>query len=162
MAMLEKAWKAVVGDQDFEYRFLDESIASMYREDQRLGSVVRYASVLSIFIACMGLFGLATLVVTRRTKEIGIRKVLGADVKGLVGLLSKDFIVLVITASIIAFPIAWWALNKWLQDFAYRVSIEWWVFIVAALIALVIALFTVSIQAIKAAVANPVQSLRTE
>ncbi len=162
MAVLEKAWKAVAGDQDFEYRFLDESIASMYREDQRLGSVVRYASVLSIFIACMGLFGLATLVVARRTKEIGIRKVLGADVKGLVGLLSKDFMVLVITASIIAFPIAWWALNKWLQDFAYRVSIEWWVFIVASLIALVIALSTVSIQAIKAAIANPVKSLRTE
>jgi putative ABC transport system permease protein len=101
-------------------------------------------------------------VVTRRTKEIGIRKVLGADVKGLVGLLSKDFIVLVAIAALIAFPVAWWALNKWLQDFAYRVSVEWWVFVAAAIIALLIALLTVSFQAIKAAIANPVKSLRTE
>jgi putative ABC transport system permease protein len=110
----------------------------------------------------MGLFGLATLVVARRTKEIGIRKVLGADVKGLVGLLSRDFIILVAIAALIAFPVAWWALNKWLQDFAYRISIEWWVFIAAAVIALVIALVTVGVQAIKAALANPVKSLRTE
>ena len=162
MAMVQKAWKTVAGDQDFEYRFLDESIDSMYREEQRLGTIVRYASVLSIFIACMGLFGLATLIVARRTKEIGIRKVLGADIKGLVGLLSKDFMVLVIIASVVAFPIAWLALNKWLQDFAYRISIEWWVFIIASCIALLIALITVSFQAIKAAIANPVKSLRTE
>ncbi len=162
IASLKKAWKAVAGDQDFEYRFLDESLNSMYKEEQRLGTIVRYASILSILIACMGLFGLATLVVARRTKEIGIRKVLGADIKGLVGLLSKDFMVLVIIASLVAFPIAWWALNKWLQDFAYRISIEWWVFIAASLAALLIALVTVSIQAIKAAIANPVSSLRTE
>ena len=105
---------------------------------------------------------MATLVVARRTKEIGIRKVLGADVKGLVGLLSRDFIILVAIAALIAFPVAWWALNKWLQDFAYRISIEWWVFIAAAVIALVIALVTVGVQAIKAALANPVKSLRTE
>jgi len=110
----------------------------------------------------MGLFGLATLMVTRRTKEIGIRKVLGADVKGLVGLLSKDFVVLVLIASTISFPLAWWVLNKWLQDFAYRISIEWWVFIVAAFAALLVALVTVCFQAIKAALANPVKSLRTE
>ena len=162
VASLQKTWKAVAGDQDFEYRFLDESINRMYREEQRLGTIFRYASALSIFIACMGLFGLATLVVARRTKEIGIRKVLGADVKGLVGLLSKDFMLLVIIASVIAFPISWWALNKWLQDFAYRISIEWWVFIAASSFALVIALITVSFQAIRAAIANPVNSLRTE
>ncbi len=162
VAFLQAAWKTVAPDQDFEYRFLDESLNAMYREEQRLGTVVRYASVLSIFIACMGLFGLATLVVARRTKEIGIRKILGADIKSLVGLLSKDFIVLVVIAAVVAFPIAWWALNKWLQDFAYRISIEWWVFIVAAASALAIALLTVSFQAIKAAIANPVKSLRTE
>jgi putative ABC transport system permease protein len=162
VALLKTAWKKVAGDQDFEYRFLDESLNAQYQEEQRLGTIVRYASVLSIFIACMGLFGLATLVVARRTKEIGIRKVLGADIKGLVGLLSKDFIVLVVIASLVAFPIAWWALNAWLQDFAYRISIEWWIFIVAAAAALLIALITVSFQAIKAAMANPVKSLRTE
>ena len=162
VAAIKNAWKKVAGDQDFEYRFLDESLNAMYQKEQRFGTVVNYASAISIFIACMGLFGLATLMVTRRTKEIGIRKVLGADVKGLVGLLSKDFAVLVVIASLISFPIAWWALNKWLQDFAYRISIEWWVFVVAAIAALLIALFTVSFQAIKAALANPVKSLRTE
>ncbi len=162
VAALKTAWNSVAPGQDFEYRFLDESLNAMYRNDQRIGSVVRYASVLSIFIACMGLFGLATLVVARRTKEIGIRKVLGADVKTLVGLLSKDFVILVAIAAVIAFPIAWWALHKWLQDFAYRISIEWWVFIVAGAAALLITLLTVSFQAIKAAIANPVKSLRTE
>jgi putative ABC transport system permease protein len=162
IASLEKNWKAIAGNQDFEYKFLDESLNSQYKEEQRLGSIVRYASALSIFIACMGLFGLATLAVVRRTKEIGIRKVLGADIKSVVFLLSKDFIWLISIAAVIAFPLAWWALNKWLQDFVYRVSIEWWVFIAAALIAMVIALLTVSFQAIKAAIANPVKSLRTE
>ncbi len=110
----------------------------------------------------MGLFGLATLVVVRRTKEIGIRKVLGADVKGIVGLLSKDFIVLVLVASLIAFPVAWWALNDWLQDFAFRIPISLWVFLAAAGVTMTVALVTVSIQAIKAAWANPVKSLRTD
>lgn len=162
VAAISNAWKKVAGDQDFEYRFLDESLNAMYQKEQRFGTVVNYASAVSIFIACMGLFGLATLMVTRRTKEIGIRKVLGADVKGLVGLLSKDFAVLVVIASLISFPIAWWALDKWLGDFAYRISIEWWVFIAAAVATLLIALLTVSFQAIKAALANPVKSLRTE
>lgn len=162
IAAVKDVWKTVAGNQDFEYRFLDESLDAMYQKEQRFGTVVNYASALSIFIACMGLFGLATLIVARRTKEIGIRKVLGADVKGLVGLLSKDFAVLVTIASLTAFPIAWWALNKWLEDFAYRISVQWWVFVVAAVIALLIALLTVSFQAIKAAMANPVKSLRTE
>ena len=162
VASLQANWKTVAGDQDFEFHFLDESLNNQYSEEQRLGTIVRIGSVLSIFIACMGLFGLATLVVARRTKEIGIRKVLGADVKGLVALLSRDFVILVTMASLVSFPVAWWALNRWLQDFAYRITIEWWVFIVAALAALVIALLTVSIQAIKAAVSNPINSLRTE
>lgn len=159
---LEKDWKSVAANQDFEYKFLDESLNNQYKEEMRLGSIVRYASLLSIFIACLGLFGLSTLAVLRRTKEIGIRKVLGADIKSVVMLLSKDFIWLISIAAVIAFPIAWWALNKWLQDFIYRVSIEWWVFIAAGIIALLIALLTVSVQAIKAALMNPVKSLRTE
>jgi putative ABC transport system permease protein len=159
---LEAAWKSVAADENFEFRFLDEALAASYEQEQRLGNIVKYASFLSIFIACMGLFGLATLVVVRRTKEIGIRKVLGASVPRIVSLLSKDFIVLVIVASVIAFPVAWWALSKWMEDFAYRIDIPWWIFISAAVLALVVALLTVSAQAIKAALMNPVKSLRTE
>jgi putative ABC transport system permease protein len=159
---LKSSWKSVAGDQDFEYGFLDDALNAAYEQEQRLSKIVRYASLLSIFIACMGLFGLATLVVVRRTKEIGIRKVLGANVSGIVGLLSKDFIALVTIASLIAFPIAWWALHKWLQDFAYRIEVPWLAFLAAALLALIVALLTVSIQAIKAALTNPVKSLRTE
>ena len=159
---LRSAWKSVAGDQDFEYQFLDDALNTAYQQEQRLSKIVSCASFLSIFIACMGLFGLVTLVVVRRTKEIGIRKVLGANVSGIVALLSKDFIVLVITASLIAFPVAWWALQKWLQDFAYRINIPWLAFLGAASLALLVALLTVSIQAIKAASSNPVKSLRTE
>ena len=162
IAFLKSSWKSVAGDQEFEYTFLDDALAAAYEQEQRLGNVVRYASFLSIFIACMGLFGLATLVVVRRTKEIGIRKVLGANTGRLVAMLSKDFVVLVIVASLVAFPLAWWALNKWLQDFAYRIDIPWWIFITAASVALIVALLTVSVQAIKAALMNPVKSLRTE
>ena len=160
--MLKQVWRKVVPDQEFEYRFLDESIAAQYREEQKTGTIVKLASALSIFIACMGLFGLATLTVVRRTREIGIRKVLGASVSSVVGLLSKEFLVLVIIAALIAFPLGWWAMNKWLEDFAYRIHIEWWVFPLAGIAALLIALLTVSFQAIRAALANPVKSLRTE
>ncbi|MES2328931.1 MAG: ABC transporter permease [Bacteroidota bacterium] len=162
IGILEAAWKKVAGNQDFEYHFLDENLAAQYTQEQRLGSIVTAASGISIFIACMGLFGLATLIVAKRTKEIGIRKVLGASVSSLVQLLSKDFLVMVLIASLISFPIAWWALHKWLQDFAYQVDLRWQVFGLAGLLALVIALLTVSFQAIKAAMANPVKSLRTE
>ncbi|HEX8315371.1 MAG TPA: ABC transporter permease [Flavisolibacter sp.] len=160
--ILRSAWKAVAGDRDFEYTFLDEALATSYQQEQRLGNIVKYASVLSIFIACMGLFGLATLIVVRRTKEIGIRKVLGAEVASIVTLLSKDFIVMVVVASLIAFPLAWWALNKWLQDFAYRIDVPWMAFAGAALLVLLIALLTVCVQSMRAALMNPVKSLRTE
>jgi putative ABC transport system permease protein len=160
--LLKATWKSVAGDQDFDYKFLDESLAAAYEQEQRMKTMVQYASYLSIFIACMGLFGLATLVVVRRTKEIGIRKVLGANVGRIVTLLSKDFIIMVLVASLIAFPIAWWALHTWLEDFAYRINIPWWVFLMAAVIALLVALVTVGTQAIKAALTNPVKSLRTE
>ncbi len=162
LATLKQVWKNVVPDQEFEYRFLDETIAAQYRQEQRTSTIANLASALSIFISCMGLFGLATLTVVRRTREIGIRKVLGASVSSVVRLLSKEFLVLVIVAALIAFPLGWWAMNKWLEDFAYRIHIEWWVFPVAGIAALAIALLTVSFQAIKAALANPVKSLRTE
>ncbi|HKP31423.1 MAG TPA: ABC transporter permease [Chitinophagaceae bacterium] len=162
IALLEKSWKAVAPNQDFEYAFLDETLAAQYQEEQRTSTIVKLAAGLSIFIACMGLFGLATLSVVRRTKEIGIRKVMGASVRNIVGLLSKEFVTLIAIAAVIAFPLAWWFLNDWLKDFAYRVHISWWVYAAAAILALMIALITVSLQAIKAALANPVKSLRTE
>ena len=160
--ILKKAWRAVAPNQDFEYHFLDESLASAYAQEQKTATVVKIAAGLSIFIACMGLFGLATLTVTRRTKEIGIRKVLGANAIQLVKLLSKDFLLLIVIAALIAFPVAWWVMQKWLSDFAYRTSIGWWVFAFAGIASIVIALVTISTQAVKAAMRNPVRSLRSE
>ncbi|MHA4846021.1 ABC transporter permease [Flavitalea antarctica] len=162
IAGLRSAWKAAAGSQEFEYRFLDDALNAAYSQEQRLGNVVTYASVLSIFIACMGLFGLATLVVVKRTKEIGIRKVLGAGIGSIVTLLSKDFLVLVLIAALVAFPVAWWALSDWLEDFKYRINIPLWIFFLAAFAALAIALVTVGLQAVRAALSNPVKSLRTE
>jgi putative ABC transport system permease protein len=162
IALLQTTWKEIAGDQDFDFVFLDEALNTAYQQEQRLGTIVQYASYLAIFIACMGLFGLATLVVVRRTKEIGIRKVLGADVGKIVVLLAKDFVVLVIVASLLSFPLAWWGLQKWLQDFAYRIDFPWLAFVGAAFLTLFIACITVSFQAIKAALMNPVKSLRTE
>ena len=162
IAFLKSTWKSVAGDQDFEYQFLDDALNTAYQQEERLGKIVRYAAFLSIFIACLGLFGLATLIVVRRTKEIGIRKILGADVTNIVGLVSKDFVVLVFVASLVAFPLAWWMLQKWLQDFTYRINIPLLAFAGAALLTLFVALVTVSFQAVKAAMANPVKTLRTE
>jgi putative ABC transport system permease protein len=141
---------------------MDDSFNEMYRSEQRVGKIAMIFSILAILIACLGLFGLATFIAEQRTKEIGIRKVLGASVNGIVQLLSKDFLKLVLISFVIATPVAWWFMHKWLQDFAYRINIGWWIFVAAGVIALFIALMTVSFQAIKAAVANPVKSLRTE
>lgn len=160
--VLKRAWNTVAHGQDFDYHFLDETVAAQYAQEQRSNTIVNFASLLSVFIACMGLFGLATLAVTRRIKEIGIRKVLGASIGSIVQLLSKGFLKLVLIASFIATPIAWWAMSTWLKDFAYRVNIHWWVFFIAGLAAVLIALLTVSFHAIKAAIANPVKSLRME
>lgn len=162
LLFLKASWKAVAGNQDFEYSFLDEALNAAYSQDERLGNIVRYASLLSVFIACMGLFGLATLVVGRRTKEIGIRKVLGAGAGSIVTLLSKDFVVLVLLAAGGAFPVAWWALSGWLNDFAYRIDIPVWIFFTAAVLAMAVAFVTVSFHAVRAALVNPVKSLRTE
>lgn len=146
----------------FEYNFLDKKWDEFYREDQKRQSIFIAIALMTILIACLGLFGLATYSAEQRTKEIGIRKVLGASVSNIVSMLSKDFLKLVLIATIIAFPLSWLAMHNWLQDFAYRINISWWVFAVGGLIAVLIALFTVSFQAIKAAIANPVKSLRTE
>ena len=160
--ILKNTWQEIAPNQEFEYNFLDQNLEKQYVQEERTASIVKLASGLSIFIACMGLFGLVTLSVTRRMKEIGIRKVLGASSGSIVGLLSKEFVKLILLASLIAFPIAWWALDKWLADFAYRVNMEWWVYAISGSLALIIALLTVSFQAIKAAITNPVKSLRTE
>jgi len=141
---------------------LDETYAGLYRSESRFQKVFISLVVLGIIIACLGLFGLATFAAQQRVKEIGIRKVLGASVTNLLGLLSKDFLKLVIISLIAAIPIAWFAMNKWLQDFAYRIQIHWWVFVIGAIITILIAWITISAQAFKAAVANPVKSLRTE
>jgi len=159
---IESKWKAMAPGMPFSYQFMDESFDNMYRVEQRTGKLGLTLAVIAILIACLGLFGLATYTAEQRIKEIGVRKVLGATISNIVSMLSKDFIVLVVIASLFAIPLAWWAMNKWLQDFAYRISIGWWVFAAAGIIALLIAVITVSSQAIKAALANPVKSLRTE
>jgi putative ABC transport system permease protein len=159
---IESKWKAMASGVPFSYQFMDEAFDSMYRVEQRTGKLGLTLAVIAILIACLGLFGLATYTAEQRIKEIGVRKVLGATMQNIVSMLSKDFLKLVLISSVIAFPVAWWAMNKWLQDFAYRIDIGWWIFVASALIALLIALITVSSQAIKAALANPVKSLRTE
>ncbi len=143
-------------------KFLDETFKAQYLTEERTLTLAKYFAYLTILISCLGLFGLAAFDTERRTKEIGVRKVLGADIKSLVALLSKDFLKLVCIAIIVASPVAYYLMNSWLQDFAYRVNISWWIFVVAGTIALLIALLTVSFQAIKAAIANPVKNLRTE
>ena len=159
---IEKIWKKYLPEMPYEYNFLDDNFNKLYVSEQRQGSLFTIFACIAIFIACLGLLGLSAFAITQRIKEIGIRKVLGASVGTIVVLLSKDFLRLVIIAAIIAFPVAWYAMHKWLADFAYRIDISWWIFIVAGIIAACIALVTVGIQAIKAAMANPVKSLRTE
>ena len=159
---IESKWRSFAPNTPFDYSFLDSEFDALYRSEKRMGAVFGIFTLLSIFIACLGLFGLAAYTAERRTKEIGVRKVLGASIQGLVTLLSRDFVKLVLLAAVIAFPIAWWGMNKWLEDFAYRIHIGWWVFVLAGFIALLIAIMTVSFQAIKAAIADPVKSLRTE
>src|SRR6478735_210207 len=154
LATMKKNWDAYKPEEPFTYAFMDDLFNKTYAAEQKTGTILNIFSVLTIFVACLGLFGLATYTAEQRTKEIGIRKVLGASVTQVTQMLSKEFLKLVLIASLIAFPVAWWAINKWLQSFAYRINISWWVFAVAGLTALAIALITVSFQAIKAAVAN--------
>jgi putative ABC transport system permease protein len=159
---IENLWRNMAPSQPFSYTFMDEEFNNLYLTEQRMGSISLSFSLLAIFIACLGLFGLTAYAAEQRTREIGIRKVLGATVGGVIGLLSRDFLLLVGIAMVIAFPLSWWAMNHWLQDFAYRITIGWDVFVLAALLAIGIAVLTVSWQAVKAALANPVKSLRSE
>ena len=159
---LETEWNRILPGHPFDYSFVDEDYNKQYKTEQQLSSLSATFSILIIFISCLGLLGLTIVAVSQRTKEIGVRKVLGASVSGIAALLSKDFVKLVLIAIVIASPLAWWLMNEWLTDFAYRINIKWWVFAVAGVIAVFIALVTVSSQAIKAGIANPVKSLRTE
>jgi putative ABC transport system permease protein len=162
MAFLEKKWRQFIPDRPFEAWFMDEGIDRLYRSEAKFGQIFRTFSMLAIFIACLGLFGLAAYTAEQRTKEIGIRKVLGASVSGIVLLFSKDFVKLVALANLIAWPVAYYAASRWLQGFAYRINLGIGVFVLGGALALVIALLTVSAQAIRAARANPVDALRYE
>ncbi len=162
IAAVENKWKTLIPDRPFSYYFLDEFFNRQYRSEQRFGNLFLNFAILAIFISCLGLLGLASYSTIQRTKEIGIRKVLGASVSGIASLLSKDFIKLVLIAFVVASPIAWIGMHKWLRGFAYRIDIGWWVFILAGVLAILVALLTVSFQAIKAAIVNPVKSLRSE
>jgi putative ABC transport system permease protein len=159
---VEAKWQSMAQGVPFDYTFMDNDFNNLYRAEQQTGKVFITFAVFAILIACLGLFGLVTYAAEQRTKEIGIRKVLGARVGGIVLLLSRDFTRLVLVASVIAFPFAWWFMHGWLQGFAYRTGISWWIFVAAGLLAIAIALLTVSLQTIRAAVANPVRSLRSE
>ena len=159
---IEGKWQHMAQGVPFSYTFMDADFNKLYEAEQRTGKVFITFAVFAILIASLGLFGLVTYAAEQRTKEIGIRKVLGANVGGIVALLSRDFVKLVLIASVIAFPIAWWAMNQWLQSFAYRIGISWWIFAIAGLGAVLIALVTVSLQTIRAALANPIRSLRSE
>ncbi len=159
---LETIWRRLLADEPYEFNFLDEKFGKLYESEQKQGTIFIAFACIAIFIASLGLFGLSAFTITQRVKEIGVRKVLGANVGSIVALLSKDFLKLVVIAALIAFPVAWLVMHSWLSDFAYRVNIQWWVFLLAGILAALIALITVSFQAIKAAIANPVKSLRTE
>ncbi len=162
LATIKNTWQKFLPQLPYQYTFLDEKFSKLYDAEQKQETIFTVFACIAILIACLGLFGLSAFAISQRVKEIGVRKVLGADVTTIVALLSKDFLKLVMIAAVIAFPVAWYAMYKWLQSFAYRISIQWWVFILAAFAALLIALITISSQAIKAAIANPVKSLRSE
>ncbi|MGK2864665.1 MAG: ABC transporter permease [Chitinophagaceae bacterium] len=162
LAKVEKLYKDIYPEDDFKYQFYDESIAAFYKTEQDISRLLKWSAGLCIFISCLGLFGLVMYITNTRTKEIGVRKVLGASVTQIVALLSKDFIALVLVAFLITLPVAWWVMNNWLQDFVYRTSLSWWVFTVTGAGMILIAMFILSIRTIKLAIENPVTSLRTE
>jgi len=162
LAGIEKSWKDIYPDEPFEYQFLDQAMAGYYDKEQKMVQITNAAMMIAIFVSCMGLFGLVRFTAEQRTREIGIRKVLGASVSGIVAMLSKDFLMLVLISIGIASPVSWWFLHQWLQDFAYRINMSWWIFVLAGLSAILAAMITVSFQAVKAAVCNPVKSLKTD
>jgi putative ABC transport system permease protein len=162
ISSIEEKWKSLVIDTPFEYSFLDENIQKQYDEDRKVSRIITSFTIIAMFISCLGLYGLSTFMAERRFKEIGVRKVMGASVNQIVGLMSTEFIKLIFIAFVIAVPLAWYAMDKWLEGFAYKVSINMMVFVYAGGIALLIALLTVSFESIKAATVNPVKSLRNE
>jgi putative ABC transport system permease protein len=162
MAAIEKSWKEIYPDGLFEAKFLDDSLQELYEDEQRQFSLLRVFAGIALVICCLGLWGLATFTIERRTKEIGVRKVLGASIMGIVALISKDFLKLVLLALVIATPIAWYAMESWLKEFSYRIDVEWWVFVLVGAVSVLVAFVTVSFQSIKAALMNPVTSLRSE
>ncbi|OKS85955.1 ABC transporter permease [Mucilaginibacter polytrichastri] len=162
IAAIQNKWKILVPQRPFNYDFVDKNFDRQYANEERFGKLFLYFAVLAIFISCLGLLGLASYSTIQRTREIGIRKVLGASVVSIVSMLSKEFLLLVIAASVIAFPLAWWGMHTWLRDFAYRINISWYVFVFAGAISLLIAFTTVCFQSVKAALANPVKSLKSE
>lgn len=162
ISKIETAWRAVYPDDDFEYHFYDKEIEKFYEGEQNIASLLKWATGLAVFISCLGLLGLVIYTTTQRTKEIGVRKVLGASVPQIVRLIATDFVLLVLLAFVIAVPLAWIAMSKWLDNFVYRTNISWWIFFAAGASMILIALLTLAIQTIKAAIANPVKSLRTE
>lgn len=159
---VEQQYRKYAGDVPFTFNFVDKQFEAKYRADQRAGLLFNIFAGIAIFISCLGLLGLSTYTVRQRVKEIGIRKVLGASVSSIVGLLSSGSLWLILISVVLATPVAWWTMNSWLDDFAYRIEIQWWMFVVAGLVAMGIALITISCQAVKAAIANPVESLRDE
>jgi putative ABC transport system permease protein len=162
ISYLESKWKALIPYRPFEYHFLDEDYNRLYSAELRLGEVMNLFAAIAIILACTGLFGLSSYAVQQRVKEIGVRKVLGASVLGITALLSTDFLKLVMVSFIVAAPVAWFALSKWLQGYSYRINMQWWVFAAAGLLLLLIAVITVSLRTVKAAMTNPVRALRSE
>ncbi len=159
---VQSVWERFFPGEPFEYTFMDEDLAQMYKPDIKTSQLIRMFSVVAIFICCLGLLGMISFIAEQKTKEIGIRKVLGASSVAITTLLSKDFIRMILIALLIASPVAWWVANKWLEEFVYRIEISWWEFATAGLLVSVIAMLTISFQAIKAAMVNPVESLRNE
>ena len=162
MQSIRRFWERAFPDAVYEYRFLNDKIGGFYKQEIQLARLYRIFAAIAIFLSCLGLYGLASFMAVQRIKEVGIRKVLGATAANIVYLFSKEFILLIIIAFAFATPIAWYFMHRWLQDYAYRVDISWWLFAAGGIAAIIIALGTISFQAIKAAVANPVKSLRTE
>jgi putative ABC transport system permease protein len=162
LGLLKETWQAAVPDVPFAYRFLDEQMETSYANDRRWSEIIRYAALFALLIACLGLLGLAALTVTRRTKEIGIRKVLGATASHIVVLISKEFALLMVLGAVVASPLAYLAMQRWLQDFAYQAPLSWWIFAAAGLAAIGVALLTVGYLATRSAKSDPVRSLRYE
>jgi ABC-type antimicrobial peptide transport system permease subunit len=162
MRSIEKIWNQTFPDFVFEYKFLDDKVESFYKQESQLAQLYKIFAAIAIFLSCLGLYGLASFMAVQRIKEVGIRKVLGATAGNIVYLFSREFVVLIAIAFVVAAPVAWYFMHRWLQDYVYRINISWWTFILGGVASIVIALATVSFQAIRAAVANPVDSLRAE